>query len=615
MQDGALLLVTRSVAAFATLADELRELGLAPLCCGLSELRVELDASGVGVVLLDHGMEGADAAVRELAERSRVACVVLVERDEEREAAISAGADDVLAAPWTASAIAERVEVVRLRAGRTRDAVRRSLFDAWATHTDDALVILDERGLVVAWNVAAVAVLGHEQRDVLGRPFAELIEVYEELGETPEELVEELLSGDTRASISMRVRGPDGAGAAEFSLNVTQWRDAGRRRVGLRVEEAATHEVEEEMMRLASFPELDPNPVLEFSRAGTLSYMNPATASLPKDAANALIEGVRAVISSFDPDEGVNLVREVEEIGGWFEQHIHYAPAWDSVRVYAQDISERKAAEQRLIDARDNLEQRVRERTSDLRREIDERKNAELRAIEASQAKSVFLATMSHELRTPLNAIIGYTELLHEDNTNPEERDDLQRILLAANHLLGLINDILDLSKIEAGRAQVRYEEVSLRDAVERVAMTVRPIAASRGNQITVSFSGSTGRCWTDPTKLRQVLINLVGNAAKFTEDGAVHVATVVRAQADRTWFEIAVRDTGIGIPAEKLESIFEPFTQADGSTTRLYGGTGLGLAICKKICEMLGGGISVVSELGVGSTFTIRLPGDKGSR
>ncbi|MCA9637980.1 MAG: hybrid sensor histidine kinase/response regulator, partial [Myxococcales bacterium] len=186
------------------------------------------------------------------------------------------------------------------------------------------------------------------------------------------------------------------------------------------------------------------------------------------------------------------------------------------------------------------------------------------------------------------------------------------RIRSAGTHLMGLINNILDLSKIEAGRAELRIEEVTLPDAIERVAMTVRPIAAARGNAITTSFEGPIERCRTDPTKLRQVLINLVGNAAKFTRDGAVHVGCVVREQPDGPWFEISVRDTGIGIPADKLRTIFEPFTQADSSTIREYGGTGLGLTISRKLAELLGGALEVASAVGVGSIFTLRIPAER---
>ncbi|MCA9719459.1 MAG: PAS domain S-box protein, partial [Myxococcales bacterium] len=392
---GALLYVTRPDAVFATLEHGLRELGVAPRRRSLDQARAELGPASAAIVVLDRSLVGAREYTRELLGYPQVATIVLIEEPAELGGAMREGADDVLCGPWSARALRERVEAARVRLQRSSGAAR-SLVDAWATHTDDALVVLDERGHIVLWNTAAVAVLGYEQREVLGRPLAELVDVFAELGETPTEQVEELLSGDARASTSMRLRGLDGE-VQEFALAVTQWRESGQRRVGLRVEETATQELEEEMMRLASFPELDPNPVLEFSRTGTLSYMNPAMAALPKDAANALIEGVRSVIARFDADEGVNLVREIEERGTWYEQHIHYAPAWDSVRVYAQDISERKAAERELIKARDTLELRVHERTVDLQREIEERKNAELRAIEASQAKSVFLATMSHE--------------------------------------------------------------------------------------------------------------------------------------------------------------------------------------------------------------------------
>src|SRR6516165_9016092 len=226
----------------------------------------------------------------------------------------------------------------------------------------------------------------------------------------------------------------------------------------------------------------------------------------------------------------------------------------------------------------------------------------------ASEHKSAFLASMSHELRTPLNAIIGYSEMLHEtaqDEGQEEFLPDLVKIRDAGRHLFGLINDILDLSKIEAGKMELYFEEVDLAGLVGEVRAIVEPLVAANGNRLDIACPTALGDFRTDRTKLKQSLLNLLGNAGKFTHQGRVRLE--VRPALGETSF--IVSDTGIGMTEEQQGRLFQAFSQADSSTTRQYGGTGLGLAITKHFCEMLGGNITVESSPGHGSTFTITLP------
>ncbi|MCI0583514.1 MAG: response regulator, partial [Chloroflexi bacterium] len=233
----------------------------------------------------------------------------------------------------------------------------------------------------------------------------------------------------------------------------------------------------------------------------------------------------------------------------------------------------------------------------------------------ASRHKSQFLANMSHELRTPLNAIIGVTEMLLEDAqaaAQPDQIEAHERILRAGRHLLALINDILDLSKIEAGKLELSLESVALAPMVEDVVATIRPLAAKNANQVEVECPAGVGAIRADPTRLRQALLNLASNASKFTERGRIRIAVTRQPdEGGRDWATMAVSDTGIGMTAEQMAKLFEEFTQADASTTRKYGGTGLGLAISRRLCRMMGGDITVASAPGQGSTFTIRLPAD----
>jgi signal transduction histidine kinase len=229
---------------------------------------------------------------------------------------------------------------------------------------------------------------------------------------------------------------------------------------------------------------------------------------------------------------------------------------------------------------------------------------------EASQHKSQFLANMSHELRTPLNAIIGVTEMLREDaEALKQDLEPLDRVLGAARHLLALINDILDLSKIEAGRMELQLEDFALTPLIEGVVKTIEPLAAKNENRVEVSCDAAIETLHADEMRLRQTLLNLMSNANKFTERGTISVDARQRQENGRDWITIAVADTGIGMTPEQMGKLFQEFSQADASTTRKYGGTGLGLAISKRFCQMMGGDITVESEPGEGSVFTVLLP------
>jgi signal transduction histidine kinase len=270
------------------------------------------------------------------------------------------------------------------------------------------------------------------------------------------------------------------------------------------------------------------------------------------------------------------------------------------VAVRAQQL----AAEAALEAHNRMLEQRVLERTAEI-----QDKSRQL--AEASERKSQFLASMSHELRTPLNAIIGLTEMMVTNAARfgtEKALEPLRRVNAAGTHLLSLINEVLDLSKIEAGKLELNPEPVDLARLIDEVIGTAGQLAEKNKNRLVVEAPENVGRLTADPMRLKQILLNLLSNACKFTKEG--EVALRVRQVVDgHAWIELAVADTGIGLTAEQQAKLFQDFTQADSLTARRYGGTGLGLALSRKLARMMGADVTVASEPGKGSVFTVRMP------
>jgi signal transduction histidine kinase len=296
-----------------------------------------------------------------------------------------------------------------------------------------------------------------------------------------------------------------------------------------------------------------------------------------------------AVIDTSSPDETGLLARDLNVMR-------------DSIKQLVEALRQSKG---QLEESNRTLEHKVEERTTELAHAVRE-------AQEANQAKSRFLANMSHELRTPLNAIIGYSEMLHEEVEELGQADflpDLERIHTAGKHLLSLINDILDLSKIEAGKMDLYIETFIIQPMIQDVVTTITPLAEKNHNTLIVRTADGLGSMRADQTKVRQSLFNLLSNACKFTEHGTITVDTERQTEQGCDWVLFRVSDTGIGMHEDQMQKLFQVFSQVDASTTRRYGGTGLGLAISQRFCQMMGGDITVESVLGQGSTFVIRLP------
>ena len=271
----------------------------------------------------------------------------------------------------------------------------------------------------------------------------------------------------------------------------------------------------------------------------------------------------------------------------------------------AQNIDDRKLAEEELKKHKENLETLVIERTYDLAKARDE-------AVSANRYKSIFLTNISHELRTPLNAILGYSEILRDESAirdNSQLLDDVDKIHIAGKHLLTLIDEVLDITKIDSGNVELFIQLVDVYNLVHDMSLTVKPLIAAHNNILQIKCEHDIGTMQVDLTRLKQVLLNLLSNASKFTEHGTISLSASKEYVRNEEWIQFTVTDTGTGISQEKIQLLFEPFAQVDAAVTSHLGGTGLGLSISQRFCRLMKGDITVDSEPGKGSTFTVHLP------
>lgn len=352
-----------------------------------------------------------------------------------------------------------------------------------------------------------------------------------------------------------------------------------------------------DLERIAAFAEYSPDIVMSIRQGGYIQYMNPlAIKTLAElglkdnDIFQLLPDNIMELVTDGIEHQSSAREIEVEYKGRTFLWTFAPVVGQKILNCYAMDVTRSKQAEEETKQAM-----------------VDK-----LSAEQASLAKSRFLANMSHELRTPLNAIIGYSEIIEDEAVDAGYQQitpDLLRIRSAGKHLLSLINEILDLSKIEAGKMEIYIETVDVKKVVAETADTAKAIVKEKGNELIVTINSEIQEMETDLTKLRQVLFNLISNATKFTENGTIEVTVDQYYVQNQRWVSFIVKDTGIGMTEEQKARVFNAFAQADSSTTRRYGGTGLGLAISQTFCQMLGGSISVSSMPDKGSTFYVNLP------
>jgi len=462
----------------------------------------------------------------------------------------------------------------------------------WLLGSSVPFCVLDAESRIVAHSRGAAELL--ERADLDGRPFAELLPARYD-AERRRRVTDGLASEAANDAIVEHNLVTGSGAELPVELRLSRLDDG----VAIMLTDLSPQQaLQDDLLRLASFPELNAQPCLELDAAtGEVVYANaPAFEVLDEPS---FVGGIDEALAG-----GTEATREVWAGGRVWSQRITRMDAWDRLRIYAEDISALAAARSRLETAKEELETRVAERTAELASEVQIRARAEEAALEASRAKSTFLANMSHELRTPLNAIIGYSELLLEDAPVTLE-DDLVKVHGAARHLLELISNVLDLSKIEAGRMDVYTEAVEPRTIAEAVRSSIDPLAAGGGTTLHFEVADDLPVMKTDVVKVRQILMNLLSNAAKFARGG--HMG--LRITVDGRWVCFEVWDDGIGMTPEQLARVYQSFTQADDSTTRRFGGTGLGLSISREFARILGGELTATSTVGEGTTFLLRLP------
>ncbi len=479
------------------------------------------------------------------------------------------------------------------------DAILRNLFSAIIENSDDAILSEDLDGIIRSWNSGASRIFGYTAAEAVGQSIAILIPEDRRSEET--EFLARIRRGERVEHYESVRRRKDGR-LVDVSLTLSPIRDdVGNIVAASKIARDVSDQKRANTLRLAlaSIVDSSSDAIISKDLSGTIRTWNLGASRLLGYTADEVIG--RSILMLIPPDRHGEETMILERIRrGEVLQHF---------------VSVRRHKDGSMVDVSVTISP-MRDETgtvvgaSKIVRDISAQKRFEAALQQATRMKSEFLANMSHELRTPLNGIIGFTELLVDERPgplNPKQREFLRDILSSGQHLLQLINDVLDLAKVEAGRTELRIEAFSVRDVLDEVCATMRPAADRKRIGISVDIDPGLAEVVLDRQRFKQVLYNLLSNAVKFSADGAPVAVRAAATSPDR--FTISLIDHGIGIAAEDMPRLFAEFQQLDSSTTRPHEGTGLGLALTRRLVHLLSGQIEVQSQLGVGSTFILDLP------
>jgi PAS domain S-box-containing protein len=480
---------------------------------------------------------------------------------------------------------------------RPRTVLRADLIIA---NAPDPVFVSDLEGKILQANAAVSQLLGFRPDEVIEQSLSQFISA-EETREFTAALREVVERGVTR-NARLNPRSASGEVIAT-TLNASALRDPDGRVIGAIGVLRDMRELDKARAYAESLIKNAPDPVFVSDLEGKILQANDAVSDLLGFRRDEVLEqSLSRFISAEETREFTAALREVVERGVTRNARLNPRSASGEVIATTLNASALRDSDGRVIGAIGILRDM---------RELDKAKEA---AEVANRAKSQFLANVSHELRTPLNAIILYTELLQEEVADRHLQQflpELRKIHAAARHLLALINDVLDLAKIESGKMELHLEAFDVPALIQEVVATIQPLAEKNANKLQVHCPPGLGSMHADPTKVRQALFNLLSNACKFTERGAVRLTVSREPWPGADWILFEVTDTGIGLSPEQMGKLFDSFVQAAPAAKQKFGGTGLGLAITRRFCQLMGGEVDVRSEPGKGSTFTIRLPAE----
>jgi PAS domain S-box-containing protein len=497
-----------------------------------------------------------------------------------------------------------------------------SRFRALNETAQDAIIMLDARGLITNWNPAAERLFGYTLKEVLGQDLHHLLPATRYRAAAQAGFDHFKLTGHGAAigkTVALAALHKDGHEiTVELSISAVQRAD-GWNAIGIVRDITARNAAEVQLRKLALAVEQSPESIVITDLVANVEYVNEAFVQITGySREEATGKNTRILQSGKTPKATyVELWAAMKKGQPWKGEFINKRKDGSEFTEFAiitplrqtdgsvshyvavkEDITEKKRLGEELDNYRHHLEDQVALRTSELM-------VAKSQAEDANRAKSAFLANMSHEIRTPMNAIIGLTHLLQRSNVTPEQSERLSKVSSATHHLLSIINDILDLSKIEAGKLQLEHRDFALEGVLDHVRSMILDAAQAKGLSVEVENYGVPTWLAGDATRLRQALLNYAGNAVKFTEHGSITLRARLLEENDsglRIRFEVI--DTGIGIAKDVFSKLFSAFEQADVSTTRKYGGTGLGLAITRHLAQLMDGEAGAESTPGCGSTF-----------